>query len=726
MKVFFQENKILLALLTLVLLVCLFVIAGRFGVESKNKTYDIVLDYNEIEAMAQQSDEDISWWLSKYKDMGITKVGLTEESIITLMEDTDLPVTGKMMDNITKNANWKQNYPKEFVSMIEKQGYDPFDVIVEMYGDAADFVVNGIETRMAPERYIIYRTDNASYAWINGTADVALYSEKYKYQNSDNTGYSERIDVESSKIMYISLGFLPEKVNIIQKLGMDIVPRTMSYNGWNDTRFAKAVIQGYRNNNIDPDYIIVGGQAVFGYDDGVELAKDYILKNGITIGLIENTTQLQNIMQYGVEEVAKASGYDAVRVFTVWNYIQNRYEYYGYPGAKEIENTLFRAVVERNVRVIYYKPIFEFKDLHTYVTDLQEYQTMFSNLDQRLEKQGFSRGTAKQMGDYEVSGAAKVILGLGCVLGALLLLTTLFRMNRKAKTILGTIGTVGVLGLYFASPDWFELSASFFSAVIFACISLSYFTYRAKVIGDHYSSDEKPSKIIAAAAFTLTISVVLALIGGLLTAAPISSTGYMLEIDIFRGVKAAQLIPIAYFVLAYLAYFGYGENKKTIGRLEFVDIKELFNLNIKVWMVLLGIVIAGAGVYYILRTGHNTSLQVSSIEMLARNELEDLLIARPRTKEFMIAFPSVMLMVYCAVRKFRLWTAVFGLAGVIGMTSVCNTFQHIRTPLYLGVIRTGYSLLFGIVMGAIAILMFDLLHNIYIKYLKKYTESSHV
>lgn len=723
MKVFFQENKIVLALLALVLLGCLFVIAGRFGVESKNKTYDIVLDYNEIETMAQQSDEDVSWWLSKYKDMGIDKVGLTEESIITLMEDTELPVTGTMMDNIMKDANWKQNYPQEFVTLMEKKGYDPYDVIVEMYGEAADFVVDGMEKRMDSDRYIIYRTDDASYAWIDGTADVALYSEKYKYQNSDNTGYAERIDVESSKIMYISLGFLPDKVKTIQKLGMDIVPRTMSYNGWNDTRFAKAVIEGYKENKIDPDYIIVGGQAVFGYDDGVALAKDYIVNNGITIGLIENTTQLQNIMQYGVEDVAKASGYDAVRVFTVWNYIQNRYEYYGYPGAKEIENTLFRAVVERNVRVIYYKPILEFKDLHTYVTDLDEYQAMFANLEHRLERHGFSRGTAKQMEDYEVGAAVQLMLGLGCVLGMLLLLAALFPLNRRIKLGLGMVGTIGVLGLYFVSPQWFSLTESFMAAVIFACISLSYFTYRAKVIGDDYPKDEKTSKIIIAAAMTLIVSVAIALIGGFMTAAPISSTGFMLEIDIFRGVKAAQLLPIAYFVLAYLAYFGYGQNKRNLGKLEFRDIRDLFNLNIKVWMVLLGIVIAGAGVYYILRTGHNTSLQVSSIEMLARNELEDLLIARPRTKEFMIAFPSVMLMVYCAVRKFRLWTVVFGLVGVIGMTSVCNTFQHIRTPLYLGVIRTGYSLLFGLVMGTIAILLFDLLYKVYIKYLKKYTET---
>ena len=722
MKVFFKENKIVLVLLALVLVVCLTVIAGRYNVEHNNKTYDIVLDYNELEAMAQQSDQDVSWWLEKFKEMGITKVGLTEESIITLMEDTELPATGTVMDIIMQDANWKDDYPQEFISKIEERGYDPFDVVVEMYGETADFVIEGMQKRMDPDRYIIYRNDDRAYAFIDGTADVALYSEKYKYQNSDNTGYAERIDVESSKIMYISLGFLPEKVQTIQALDMDIVPRTMSYNGWNDTKFAKAVMQGYQDNHIDPDYIIVGGQAVFGYDDGVDLAKEYIVKNGITIGLIENTTQLQNIMQYGVEDVAEASGYDAVRVFTVWNYIQNRYEYYGYPGAKEIENTLFRAVVERNVRVIYYKPIFEFKDLHTYVTDIEEYQTIFANLDERLEKHGFSRGTAKQMTDYEVNGLAKAIMGLGCVLGALLLLATLFSIGRRGKAILGIVGTLGVLGMSRVMPEWFELTVAFFSSVIFACIALSYFIYRAKIYSDAFEKNERLPKVIVASAVTLIVSVGIALLGGLMTAAPISSTNFMLEIDIFRGVKAAQLLPIAYFIPAYLAFFGYGRMKMKPGRLEFQDIRDLMNLSIKVGMILLAVVIAGAGVYYILRTGHDSSLEVSSLEMVARNTLEDVLIARPRTKEFVIAFPAVMLMVYSAIRKLKLWTIVFGLAGVIGMTSVCNTFQHIRTPLYLGVIRTGYSLLFGLIAGTVAILAFELLQKMYNKYFKKYTE----
>lgn len=724
MKEYLQENKILLVGLCLVLIVCMVIIIGRFNVEKSNKTYDVVLDFNEIEAMAIQSDQDIGWWLEEFKALGIKKVGLTEESIVTLMEETELAVTGIVMNKLMQDANWKTNYPKGFIDKIEEAAYDSFDVIFKAEGEAANFLKTGIANRIPEERYIIFEDGNMCYGYIDGTADVALYSEKYKLQNSDNTGYQERIDVESSKIMYISLGFLPDKVKTIKDAGMEIIPRTMSYNGWNDNEFAKSVVGDYKKYGISPDYIIVGGQAVFGYDDGLDFAKDYIVKNDVTMGLIENTTQLQNIMQYGVEDVAIASGYDAVRIFTVWPYIQNRYQYYGYEGSKEIENTLFRAVVERNIRVIYYKPIFEFKDLHTYITDVEEYRTLFTNLENRLAAHGYSMGTALQMDNYQVNQWLKIILGLGSVLGSLLLLRFLFPIPKKWTLVLGLAGGIGVVGMAMAMPDLFELAAAFIAAVVFSCLGISVFTSQARWASDNLSKEEKLPKIILMSVIALVSSVLLALLAGLMTAAPISSINYMLEIDIFRGVKVAQLLPMGYYVLIFLALFGYSRNKKKIGRLELSDIKELLGLNVKVWMVLAGLLIVVLGAYYILRTGHNSSLEVASLEMIIRNKLEDFLVARPRTKEFLIAFPSIMMMVYCAVRKWKLWTIIFGLAGVIGMTSVANTFQHLRTPLYLGLYRTGYGVIFGILIGIVGILIFEGLYYLYITWRKKQLETN--
>ena len=79
-----------------------------------------------------------------------------------------------------------------------------------------------------------------------------------------------------------------------------------------------------------------------------------------------------------------------------------------------------------------------------------------------------------------------------------------------------------------------------------------------------------------------------------------------------------------------------------------------------------------------------------------------------------------MMMVYCSVRRLKLWTLVFGLCGSVGMVSVINTFMHIRTPLYLGFTRTAYSLLFGALLGIVAMLVFEGLYKLYQRFLKKY------
>jgi hypothetical protein len=195
----------------------------------------------------------------------------------------------------------------------------------------------------------------------------------------------------------------------------------------------------------------------------------------------------------------------------------------------------------------------------------------------------------------------------------------------------------------------------------------------------------------------------------MLTAAPLSSTSFMLELGIFRGVKMAQLLPLAFFCLLFVSYYGLFEKDRKSNRLDLRDIVTAFRWNIPVWALFLLGAVGLAGYYYLARTGHETSVSVSDVEMIFRNDLETLLLARPRTKEFLVAFPGIMLAVYCAVRRLPFWTALFGLAGTIGLTSVCNTFMHIRTPLYLGFVRTAYSLLLGILVGAVMIVCFELL-----------------
>lgn len=716
MRLLLKENKMLIIIICLSLIVSFVVIGGRLFVEAQNKTYDIVLDYNEVKAMADQSEQDIAWWLQQFKEMGITKVGLSEENMFSLMEDTDMPVSATVMDIIMKDADWKSSFPVDFINELDKKEFDKYDLLIEAAStEAYDFISSAIVDRYQKEKYFLVPNEKGGYIVLDGNAKETLYSEKYKYLNSMKKGFIEKDEIVSSKLMYLNLGMLDSKVNIIKNAGMEIIPRTGSYEGWNDTKYANAVINSYQELENIPEYMIVGGESVIGLDDGIDTVQDYITENNIKIGMIENTTQLQNILQFGVNEIVQNTGYEAVRIFSVWDYIQNRYQYYGYEGAKEIENTLFRAVVERNIRLIYFKPIKEFKDQHVYVTDINEYRTLFTNLENRLKEHNIEFGQASVMDNYYVRTLAKLAMAIGCIAAAVLLIRLILPINKRIKYGLFSLGALGALGAFVVMPSFAELITSFLAAVIFPCLATVFIIKQSKEYSITLEKSEKVTKIISISVITLIVSVFLSLLGGMMTAAPISSVNYMLEINIFRGVKLAQLLPLAFFAVVYLAYFGFGDQKSAYGKLEYKDLKDMMNASIKIWMVVLAVLLGGLGAYYIIRTGHDSSIQVSSIEMIFRNTLEDHLLARPRSKEFLFAFPAVMMVVYTSIRRFSLWPVIFGLASVIGMTSVTNTFMHIRTPLYLGFIRTGYSLFFGILIGIIAIFIFEAAHKLYKK-----------
>lgn len=707
MKDFGRGNKILTIILVLSVFVSIISVGGRAAVEKENKNYDIVLDYNEVAAMAAQSDHDLSWWLAEFKAMGINKVGVTEESITTLMDSSDYLVSGEMMDVIQRDADWESDYPDELVRQIKEFGYNRYDLLIRTTSmEMFSFLSEAINERYTSHRHLAYSDGRQGFILLEGTPKDTLFTGKYNYLNTLNKPFGQKNDIVSSKLMYINFGLLPAKVDLVRNAGLEIVPRTASYEGWNDTAYAEAVVASYEAVGGAPTYMIVGGESVIGFDDGINFARNYITEKNVTIGLIEDTTQLQNLLQYGVEDIIQSTGHRAVRVFSVWDYIQNRYQYYNYTGAKEIENTLFRAVVERNVRLIYFKPIRENKDQYVYVTDVKEYRTMFANLEERLEGHNLTPGQASVMDNYQVRRLAKAAMGMGSVAAAILLLSALFRTNRKMEYLLFGIGALGVLGIFALKPAYGELIASFTAAVLFPCLGILFLTRRSKENQLRWGSFPGVREVIVQGSFCLLIAVAISLFGAMMTTAPISSANYMLEIDIFRGVKIAQLLPFVFFAVVYLAEYGSQGNKVDGGKLELKDVTGILNLNIRLWMLILVGALGGVGYYYLMRTGHDSGVEVSNLEMIFRNALEDSLLARPRNKEFLFAFPSVLLMMYTAARKWPVLTAIFGLTSVIGLTSVVNTFMHIRTPLYLGLVRTGFSLGFGILVGIVAVMVF--------------------
>ena len=202
MRKFYGENKFLkfaiLFLSFLIAVVFVFGLTGRFFAEIEDKTYDIIIDYGEIDALAEQSGDGVEYWLKEFRDMGIEKVGLAEESIYSLMKDPKTPVNGNVFDLIGKEADWRDSYPAEFIDMMESSGLTRFDVIVETgNAEMTEFVVNAIKNRIDAEKLNIYTAPDSSSAFIHikGDPNTTLYSSKYKQMNAKSGGFAERIDI---------------------------------------------------------------------------------------------------------------------------------------------------------------------------------------------------------------------------------------------------------------------------------------------------------------------------------------------------------------------------------------------------------------------------------------------------------------------------------------------------------------------------------------------------
>ena len=149
------------------------------------------------------------------------------------------------------------------------------------------------------------------------------------------------------------------------------------------------------------------------------------------------------------------------------------YQYYGYEGAKKSKHFIC-AVTERNIRLIYYKPIKEFKDQHVYVTDVDEYKTMFSNLKDRLDQHDLQFGKVKPMDSYQISIFTKIIMAIGCVAAAILLIWSVLPIRKRWKIVLTGLGTLGVLGAYALMPGLSERLPALLQ-LLFLLVLLLYF-----------------------------------------------------------------------------------------------------------------------------------------------------------------------------------------------------------------------------------------------------------
>lgn len=701
------------ALYLLLIIISLFALGvslySKVQVESAAKSVEINIDYYEAELLAKQSDMGLIEWLKEFKDMGLYGAAIEEESLKTMKRDMK-SLEYHLSSDILNDIYRKENYTKELNKMIDSGKIDKYDIVIETNDDAIEaFLLNGLRNRYTREFYT-YVDGAKNYIVLDGTLKDVYFS-----QREIGTDYSEKRialpeTIVASKLEDIGFGFDSEKINNVKEAGLNPLLRPRNYERY-ATKLIEAYAKDVKKYGADVTSIIAIGSSILGHDGSTpqtEKIYEYLKDENIAVGLIETGVQRENIEQNGINDMVKYLDYKAVRTFSLVEYLQLRYKHYNYNGAEEIENTMYRAVTERNIRNIYFRPFLESKKV--YVTNLEEYKDTFNRLESRLAEHNLKFGRASVMNYNKINIFNVGMMALGLLAFGVLLLKLIFRIGEKLELLILGLGTVGILPALFIAPNLVSQILALLSSIIMPSLAVVLLLdYSRMRLED--SKVYKFKEIVLNASLVVFVGVLTSLLGGLYISAMLSGSEYMLEMSIFRGVKLSQLLPLLVFVVAYVINFGYKRDaSEEVTRFSYVnDLKRLLSENIKVIYVLIGAIVLAIGYVYIARTGHETNIQPSNLEMIFRNFLEVKLTARPRNKEFLMGIPGLVLIVYLVCKKYK-W-AVFPLAltSVIGFTSIVNTFCHLRTPLYLSTIRTIYGGLFGLVLGIIGTLLIHII-----------------
>lgn len=472
------------------------------------------------------------------------------------------------------------------------------------------------------------------------------------------------------------IGFDIKQLEIINKTGMMVIPQIRSWKNYNQESIDLLAMELENIDNIS--LILNNDSSVVGYPGYVDEIIDTLNPTKeIPVGMVEF------FYQSGLNSMIYKNDMQTVRIHSI-----SDKEMLNFSEKRAIERYLLSAE-ERNIRGIFLKLFYLDNPMNSYHSNIGYVET----ISESLVDSGFSLDKASII-EYN----KKNIVFYGIIVLALLAgIGMIFvKLKNPFLGLLGILGAGGLIGALF-------LVNSLMALKIAALLLVLVYPILAFVSVLQYEEDGVKSNIINALKNTITISVI-TFAGGLMMASLLSFTPFMIKTNQFAGVKIAHLIPLILIPLILMFWSKEG----------FANIKRILNMAIEYKVAVLGVIGAAALAYYLLRTGNQGAGLVSGFENTLREFLNNSLGVRPRTKEFLIGYPFLLLLMYLGLNK-KTWVLLF--PAIIGQISLANTYAHIHTPIGVSLQRSALGLIIGLALGLILIIAWKIMENIYEQYI---------
>ena len=466
------------------------------------------------------------------------------------------------------------------------------------------------------------------------------------------SGESFPLGARFTDMRTFGLGFNSEEAEQIRAAGLGVVGRIVNQ-PLSDERAIKAVLDDA--GAIGAEGLIFGGDQVLGRRDLVVQAADEIRARGMWIGPVEFT------VQGGLPRITKELQDSLIRVHSMVASEMERNE------PPDIVDRYVRSVVERSMKALFLRPISMSSE-----DPLDGFAKFISTVRDRLAREGYQAKPARPGVPDERPLWAAIVIGIGVAAAGGFL----------AYCLGGTRWGVGVGLLLVALCATLAVG---FGLRYLALAGAMIFPTLAMLAAFDKGNQGGNSKWIAAFFWITALS----LIGGLHVAALLTTPAHMLRIEQFFGVKLAHFLP-PIFIALYLVFTEH-------------DARALLRGTIR-WMDVVIMVLVMAAVFVMLtRTGNDNPGDVSAIELKIRNFLDRVLPERPRTKEFMVGHPALIVSLWMVATNRRSWLPLTAFMAAIGQVSVLNTFCHLHTPIAVSLLRVAVGVVMGGIFGLLAL-----------------------
>jgi len=471
----------------------------------------------------------------------------------------------------------------------------------------------------------------------------------------------------------LGFGFDPAGLKLAEDLGFNLLVQVRSWPG--ATAKSLAAVLAPLEDYPALAAVLFNDSELPGYPDRLPDLAAAVKKLGVPVAQIEFSDQK------GFTQLARLLDKDAVRLHAISEGEMQQYS----PDQALDRFTL--AARERNMRILFVRLFMNQPPETVMDTNL----SFLGRLTAELHEAGFELGRAEPFADLPVSRWPTFLAGLAVIAAAVLLAEKLGLY--RAGLVLGALGLLAWGGLLFADPIPAQKLIALAAALVYPT---------GAVLWAGERSGGGLSRTLAVFAGMSLIS----LAGGLLVAGLLSDLNFMLQLEQFLGVKAAHLVPP---VLVVLIFYFWRQPDHGLERF-----KVLWRSPATWGLLFIGAVVVATGAFYLLRTG-NDAAPVLPIEASLREGLQNLLSVRPRTKEFLIGHPLMLLALYLGRRDQYLLLLA---AGTIGQVSLVNTMAHIHTPLLISLVRVAHGLWLGLLLGLVLILVWQGLRYLDRRWLK--------